>query len=157
MVRLVTLVVVVLAAAALLWGVWALVKGVFTRRRPQERRAGRYQWERRTDQVYRQVKGVRGPSADADGMVRFLDGHRGVEAYVEPRTAIHPLSVVLVDEDGEWRRFELADDSLLRSLARARGLPMFDAARVGYPPRMRRRSRPRPEDDGPPPGPPDGP
>ena len=35
---------------------------------------------------------------------------------------------------GEWRRFELSEDRFLRELARERSLPIFDAARTGYPP-----------------------
>src|SRR5574341_54554 len=63
-----------------------------------------YDWERRTDQVYRRVKAAPGPEEDRDRIVAFLDSRRGVEAFVEPRTVMHPLSVVLVAEDGEWTR-----------------------------------------------------
>jgi hypothetical protein len=70
--------------------------------------------------------------------VEFLDGHQGVEAYVEPKTVISPKSVVLVDQVGTWRRFELKEDAYLRRLAAERGLPIFDASITGYPPRMRR-------------------
>ncbi len=60
---------------------------------------------------------------------------------MEPKTVMNPLSVVLVDGEGEWRRFELREDASLRELARERGLRVIDAARFGYPDRMR---RPRP-------------
>ena len=43
----------------------------------------------------------------------------------------------LNDHSG-WRRFPLSEDSVLRRVARERGLPVFDASRTGYPPRMRR-------------------
>ena len=56
---------------------------------------------------------------------------------------MHPLSVLFVDEEGTSKRFELSEDAFLRDLARTRGLPVFDATRVGYPERMRRR---RPEE-----------
>ena len=69
----------------------------------------------------------------------FIESHQGVEAYVEPRTVMHPLSVVLVAADGGWLRFELRDDSFLRDLAKDGGLPVIDAERFGYPDRMRRR------------------
>jgi hypothetical protein len=101
-----------------------------------------YDWERRTDQVSRRVKAVPGPDEDRDRIVGFLDSRRGVEAFVEPRTVMHPLSVVLVAEDGEWIRVPLRDDAFLRELARMRGLAVHDAMRTGYPERMRRYRRP---------------
>ena len=51
---------------------------------------------------------------------------------------MHPLSVVLVDGDGTWRRFELAEDTYLREVARTRHVKIIDAACFGYPARMRR-------------------
>jgi hypothetical protein len=111
-------------------------------RRPGRRgsfRAGGYEFDRRRDQAKRRLKGVPALAERRDGIVEFLDGHVGVEAYVEPKTVISPLSVVLVDEAGEWRRFELSEDAYLRRLAADRKLPIFDASRTGYPPRMRRR------------------
>lgn len=95
-------------------------------------------WDRRTDQVKRQLKGVGGPREDPTGIEAFLDSHDGVEAYTEPRTVMSPLTVVLVDANGDWKRFELKEDRLLRQLAKTRGLEVFDASRVGYPPRMKR-------------------
>jgi hypothetical protein len=81
-------------------------------------------------------------------MMAFIESHPGAEAYVEPRTVMHPLSVVLVAADGGWVRFELRDDSFLRELAKDRGLPVIDAGRFGYPDRMRRRrSRDNPPAD----------
>ena len=108
-------------------------------RAPRPARSGGHEWDKRRDQLYRQVKGLGGPEEHRDKIVAFLEAHRGVEAYVEPKTVMHPLSVLLVDADGEAKRFELREDALLRELAKTRGLPVFDATRVGYPERMRRR------------------
>lgn len=108
-------------------------------RAPRPARSGGHDWDKRRDQLYRQVKGLGGPEEHRDKIVAFLEAHRGVEAYVEPKTVMHPLSVLLVDADGEAKRFELREDALLRELAKTRGLPVFDATRVGYPERMRRR------------------
>lgn len=105
--------------------------------RPAKRPAG-YDWDRRTHQAYRKVKGIQGPSEHRGEIAAFLDSHEGVDAYVEPRTVMHPLSVVLVDADGAWRRFELSEDTYLRELARTRNVKIVDAARFGYPERMRR-------------------
>jgi hypothetical protein len=71
-------------------------------------------------------------------MEKFLNAHSGVEAYVEPETVVSPRSVVLVDGAGEWRRFPLSEDSVLRRVARERGMAIFDASKTGYPSRMRR-------------------
>jgi hypothetical protein len=94
------------------------------------------------------VKRIEGPSENREGIVAFIDSHRGVEAFMEPRTAMSPLSVVLVAEDGEWKRFELASDAFARELSRSRGLPVLDAARVGYPQRMRDYERRRRASEG---------
>jgi hypothetical protein len=99
----------------------------------------RYGYEKRSEQVKRRVKGIPAPNEKRTQIVGWLDSHEGVEAFVEPRTAISSLSVVLVDEVGEWRRFELRDDSTLRRLASERGFPVYDASKIGYPSRMRRR------------------
>lgn len=111
---------------------------------PKPARPGGYDWDRRTHQLYRAWKRVPGPQENRDEILAFVDAHAGVEAFVEPKTVMHPLSVVLVDAEGAWARFELKEDTMLRELARERALPVFDASRVGYPPRMRRR---RPEAD----------
>ena len=101
-----------------------------------------YDWERRTDQLYRPAKAVPGPREYRDRIVVFLESRSGVEAYMEPRTVINPLSLMLVAEDGEWIRVELRDDAFLRELSRSRGLAIHDAMRTGYPERMRRHRRP---------------
>ena len=98
---------------------------------------GRYEFEPVSWKVSRRLKGVQGPAEDRAGILTFVESHRGVEAYVEPKTVMHPLSVVLVAGDGEHKRFELADDAYLRELAGTHNLKVLDAARVGYPPRMR--------------------
>jgi hypothetical protein len=100
-------------------------------------RAGRYDWEARRDRYSRRLKGVQRNPEDREGMLAFFETHRGVEAYMEPRTVAHPLSVVLVADDGEHRRFELADDEYIRMLAKTKSLPVLDAGRLGYPQRMR--------------------
>lgn len=105
-------------------------------------RPGSYDWDRRTDQLKRELKGIGGPSEQRAEIVDWVDVHSGVEAYVEPKTVVSPLSVVLVDGDGEWRRFELAEDRFLKELARERRIKVMDATRVGYPPRMRRQRPP---------------
>jgi len=101
------------------------------------RGAGRYEFEPVSWKVSRRLKGVQGPPEDREGIRSFIETHQGVEAYVEPKTVMHPLSVVLVAKDGEHRRFELFDDAYLRELMRTHDLKVFDAVRAGYPQRMR--------------------
>ena len=105
--------------------------------RPQTAEGGRYEFEPRQQRVTRRLKGVQGPAEDRDAILAFVESRTGVEAYVEPRTVMHPLSVVLVAGDGEHRRFELSDDAYLRELTRTHDLKVLDAGRVGYPQRMR--------------------
>lgn len=72
-------------------------------------------------------------------IVAFLESHHGVEAFLEPKTTMGPLTVVLVDDEGEWRRFPLEDDRELRRTASSHHVPVYDASVMGYPERMRRR------------------
>ena len=106
---------------------------------------GGYEFDSRIHQAKRRFKGVAPAAVDRPGAIEeFLSTHRGVEAYVEPETVISPRSVVLVDVEGGWRRFPLPDDVHLRRLSAERGVPIFDAGRTGYPPRMRRGPEPPP-------------
>lgn len=142
MIRLVALalaLLVILAAASLIVGLLKRARSRLPKRTPRSRL---YDWERRTDQMYRRVKSVPAPQEERDRILDFIQTRSGVEAFVEPKTVIHPLSVVLVAGDGEWIRVELRDDAYLRELARTRGLRVVDATRVGYPERMRKYRRP---------------
>jgi hypothetical protein len=94
---------------------------------------------------------VRSSDLDVKGMERFVETRRGVEAYVEPRTLQQPMTVVLVAHDGEWLRFTIPDERVLHSLQRSKGVPVYEAARTGYPRRMKEYRRDRPAGDAPPP------
>jgi hypothetical protein len=141
----------VIVAVALLFALALVALGVDIARaklgpripKPKARRRSRdYDWERRTDRLSRRAKSVPAPAEDRDKILGFLDSRIGVEAYVEPRTVMHPLSVVLVAGDGEWVRVALRDDAFLRELTKSRGLTVHDAMRTGYPERMRKYRRP---------------
>jgi hypothetical protein len=140
-IRVLPLLVLVVIALALLGRLSRWVQAANMRRpgRRGSRRLGGYEFEARTDQAKRRLKGVTGPIERRDEIVEFLDTHEGVEAYMEPKTVVSPRSVVLIDVAGEWRRFELKEDAYLRRLSAERVLPIFDAGLTGYPPRMRRR------------------
>lgn len=108
-------------------------------RRAATRGPGGYEFGHRRDRVVRQLKGVApGPEERRDEILEFLVSHQGVEAYMEPKTAMSQQSVVLVDAEGDWRRFELREDAFIRTLASQRGIRVFDAAKTGYPKRMKR-------------------
>ena len=76
-------------------------------------------------------------SADLDHLSTFVKSRQGVEAYLEPRTAVTETTVVLVASDGEWTRRRVAGESGARDFAKKHSIPVYDAAIVGYPKRMR--------------------
>jgi hypothetical protein len=76
-------------------------------------------------------------SADIDHLSTFVKSRQGVEAYLEPRTAVTETTVVLVASDGEWTRRRVAGESGARDFAKKHSIPVYDAGIVGYPKRMR--------------------
>lgn len=82
-------------------------------------------------------RGGRGDDPGDPALVDFARTRTGVEAYLEPRTAVHPRSVLLVAADGEILRRPVADDERVRRFCARQGIPVYDAARVGYPRRIR--------------------
>jgi hypothetical protein len=87
---------------------------------------------------------VRSSDVDVKAMQRFVRTRTGVEAYIEPRTMQQPMTVVLVAHDGEWLRFTVPDERPVRSLSRTHGVPVYEAARTGYPRRMKEYRRDQP-------------
>jgi len=57
--------------------------------------------------------------------------------YLEPRTRIYGDSVLLVADDGEYLRRPVPDPETVRRLCSEHGIPVYDAARTGYPRRVR--------------------
>ena len=62
---------------------------------------------------------------------------RGVEAFVEPKTTVTDVTVVLVAADGEWTRRRAGGDAGARRLSERLNIPVYDVQKVGYPQRMR--------------------
>jgi hypothetical protein len=79
----------------------------------------------------------RADSADVDHLTEFARSHIGVEAFVEPPTAVSSTTVVFVANTGEWTRRRVRDARAAHELANRLGVPSYDAAVVGYPQRMR--------------------
>jgi len=75
--------------------------------------------------------------ADTAHLREWAATRRGVEAFVEPRTAVTATTVVLVAHDGEWTRRRVAGPDAARKFARQLRMPIYDVALVGYPQRMR--------------------
>jgi hypothetical protein len=79
--------------------------------------------------------------ADELHLTRFARSRDGIEAFVEPRTAVTETTVVLVAATGEWTRRRVPGPSFCaqaaHQLARRLGIPAYDAPVVGYPQRMR--------------------
>jgi len=67
----------------------------------------------------------------------FVESRSGAEAYVEPRTNVTEMTVVLVAADGEWTRRRIAGKDGARRLSDKLGIPVYDVQRTGYPQRMR--------------------
>ena len=67
----------------------------------------------------------------------FAATRRGVEGFVEPRTAVSDVSLMLVAHDGEWTRRSVRSVEWAHRFANQHGIPSYDAAVVGYPARMR--------------------
>jgi hypothetical protein len=76
-------------------------------------------------------------SDDISHLKDFVESRRGVEAYVEPVTMATETTVVLIAHDGEWTRRRVEGPKEAQELAHKWGIPVYDAAVVGYPPRMR--------------------
>jgi hypothetical protein len=76
-------------------------------------------------------------SPDREHLEEFARSHRGVEGFVEPRTAVTETTMVLVAHDGEWTRRRVPSPAAAHDLANSLGIPSYDAAVVGYPQRMR--------------------
>ena len=76
-------------------------------------------------------------SADAKHLEQFAATRRGVEGFVEPRTAVTDVTKMLVAHDGEWTRRRVPSVQWAHAFANKHGIPSYDAAVVGYPQRMR--------------------
>ena len=74
---------------------------------------------------------------DLRHLEEFVASRRGVEGYVEPRTAVTEATIVLVAADGEWTRRRIGGPEVARRLSRELSIPVYDAQVTGYPQRMR--------------------
>jgi hypothetical protein len=75
----------------------------------------------------------------------FVDSRRGVEAYLEPKTALYSTTVLLIADDGEYLRRPISDPKQAASFCEKHDIPLYDARKVGYPRRMRDYERGKPQ------------
>ena len=84
--------------------------------------------------LFRRPKVVRDDHA---ALREWVTAHGGVEAYVEPQTAVSRPTIVLVAGDGEFIRRQIASPRAAAEFARSVGIPVYDTNRIGLPQRMR--------------------
>ena len=85
---------------------------------------------------------VRGSeSADQEHLLEFIRSRRGVEGFVEPRTTITDVTLLLVAHDGEWTRRRVPSVKWAHDFANRHSVPSYDAGLVGIPDRMRHYNR----------------
>jgi len=75
--------------------------------------------------------------ADVRHLEQFVASRRGVEGFVEPRTAVSDVTLLLVAHDGEWTRRRVPSVKWAHEFANRNRVPSYDAAVVGVPQRMR--------------------
>ncbi len=80
-------------------------------------------------------------SADSVYLKEWVSTRSGIEGFIEPRTAVTDVTMLLVAIDGEWTRRRVPSVEWAHHFANKHGIPSYDAAVVGYPDRMRAYNR----------------
>ena len=76
-------------------------------------------------------------ATDHEHLQEFVQTRRGVEGFVEPRTAVSDVTLLLVAHDGEWTRRRVSSVEWAHTFCNRAQVPSYDAAVVGIPQRMR--------------------
>jgi len=79
--------------------------------------------------------------ADEQHLRDWVLARRGVEGFVEPRTAVSDVTLLLVAHDGEWTRRRVPSVEWAHRFCNDHQVPSYDAAVVGVPQRMREFNR----------------
>jgi hypothetical protein len=82
---------------------------------------------------------------DLAALAAFITSHQGVELFLEPETMATDTTVVAIAHDGEWIRRRTGSPRTAHQIARRHNVPLYEAAKVGYPERMRAWNRAHPE------------
>ena len=87
--------------------------------------------------------------ADVEHLTGWVWERRGVDGFVEPRTSVSDVTLLLVAHDGEWTRRRVPSVKWAHEFCNRFQIPSYDAAVVGVPQRMRDwNSRKRAEERG---------
>lgn len=76
---------------------------------------------------------------DRDHLRNWVAGRGFIEAFVEPETLINEMSVVLVDQRGDFIRRPIGGPKGIDAVAKLLDCPIYDVEETGYPARMRAR------------------
>src|SRR5205085_7232008 len=76
-------------------------------------------------------------NGDEQHLHDFIESRRGVEGFVEPRTTVTDVTLLLVAHDGEWTRRRVPSVQWAHEFCNNHQVPSYDAAVVGVPQRMR--------------------
>lgn len=74
---------------------------------------------------------------DREALRSWAAGRVFIEAYVEPETLVNEMSVVVVDESGDFIRRRIGGPKGIDAVAKLLECPIFDVEETGYPQRMR--------------------
>ncbi len=74
---------------------------------------------------------------DEQHLREWVQARRGVEGFVEPRTAVSEVTLLLVAHDGEWTRRRVPSVKWAHDFCNTHRVPSYDAGLVGIPQRMR--------------------
>ena len=78
---------------------------------------------------------------DRAELVAWVSGRGMVEGFVEPDTVVNEMSIVLVDDTGDYIRRRIGGPKGIDAVARALDVPIYDVEETGYPQRMRERMK----------------
>jgi hypothetical protein len=67
----------------------------------------------------------------------WAEGRKGIEGYIEPKTATSPTTLLLVDRTGDHLRGPVRDPLDAAAFCEKIGVPVYDAQVMGYPQRMK--------------------
>ena len=72
-----------------------------------------------------------------DQLEVFASERKGVEGFIEPRTATSPTTLLLVDRDGDHLRAPVKEPEDAAAFCNRLAIPVYDAQVIGYPKRMK--------------------
>lgn len=78
---------------------------------------------------------------DRAELVAWVSGRGMVEGFVEPETVVNEMSIVLVDDTGDYIRRRIGGPKGIDAVAQVLDVPIYDVEETGYPQRMRERMK----------------